>query len=75
MLRSQLDLVQIIANGGSLELNVGSFSQQDLVQLAANLRRHSNAKIIMRNVGLKSTADLVQIAANAPGQVIFVLDD
>jgi hypothetical protein len=74
MPRSQQDLVQIVANGGDLDLKVGGRDLQDLVQLAASARA-SGAKIILREVGKKPTAELVQIAANAPGKVTFVIDD
>jgi hypothetical protein len=75
MWRSQQDLVQIMANGGSLDLKVGHRSQQDLVQLAANAMGKPDTKIVLREVGMTSTADLVQIAASAPGKVTFVIDD
>ncbi|MGA2484998.1 MAG: hypothetical protein ABSF49_03295 [Roseiarcus sp.] len=74
MPRLQQELVQIVANGGGLDLRVGFRSQQDLVQLAANARA-SGATIILRDVGTKATAELVQIAANAQGKVLFVIDD
>ena len=73
MARLQEDLVQIVANGGCLDLTAGVRSQMDLVQLAANAKGKA-AKIILRDLGMRSTTDLIQIAANAPGQVTFVLD-
>jgi hypothetical protein len=74
MPHSQQDLVQIVANGGSLDLKVGLRSQQDLVQIAANAGG-KDVRIILREVGRKSAAELVQIAANAPGRVTFAFDD
>ena len=75
MPRSQQDLVQIVMNGGSLDLKAGLRSQQDLVQLASNARTRNDAKIILRDVGKKPTTELVQIATNAPGKITFVIDD
>jgi hypothetical protein len=74
MMRSQQDLVQIVANGGGLDMKVGPRNQQDLVQLAANAGR-SGAKFVLRDVGMRPTTDLVQIAANGAGNVVFVFDD
>jgi hypothetical protein len=74
MPHSQQDLIQIMANGGHLDLKVRHRTQQDLVQLAAIAKKH-DARIILRDVGKKQTADLVQIAANAPAKVTFVIDD
>jgi hypothetical protein len=62
MMCSQQDLVQIVANGGGLDMKVGPRNQQDLVQLAANAGR-SGAKLVLRDVGMRPTTDLVQIAA------------
>jgi len=73
-MRSQDDLTHLIRNGACLNINAGSRTQQDLVQLAA-LAKTNNAKIIMRRVGNKRQDDLVQIVANAPGNITFVFDD
>jgi hypothetical protein len=73
MSRSQVDLVQIIANGGSIDMAAGGRSQPDLVQLAAHTKTRG-AKLTLRDISGRSTMDLVQIAANAPGLVTFVLD-
>ena len=74
MPHSQQDLMQIMANGGHLDLKVGHRTQQDLLLLAAIAKKH-NARIILRDVGKKQMADLVQIAANATGKVPFMFDD
>jgi hypothetical protein len=73
MSRSQLDLVQIIASGGSIDVAAGGRSQQDLVQLAASTKTRG-AKLTLRDISGRSTSDLVQIAAAAPGSVTFVFD-
>ncbi len=74
MMRSQQDLVQILANGGGLDMNVGMRSQQDLVQLAANAGA-SGGTLILRDLGMRSSADLVQIAADGKGRALFILED
>jgi hypothetical protein len=74
MMRSQQELVQILANGGGLDMKVGTRSQQDLVQLAANAGG-SGATLILRDLGMRSSADLVQIAANGKGNVLFIFED
>jgi hypothetical protein len=73
MSRSQVDLVQIMASGGNIDMAADGRSQQDLVQLA----QHTNsrgAKLTLREISGRSTVDLAQIAANAPGLVTFVFD-
>jgi DNA-binding protein YbaB len=72
--RSQQDLVQIVMNGGGLDMKAGTLSQQDLVQLAQNASARGTT-IILRELGTRSSADLVQIAANGKGNVLFVLED
>lgn len=73
-MRSQQDLIQLVANGDGLSLKVGMRSQDDLVQLAAHAGQ-SGATLILRDLGMRSQSDLVQIAANGKGKVLFILED
>jgi hypothetical protein len=72
MMRTQADLVLILANGGDFDLNNRRRSQLDLVQLAANAKARS-VRLVLRGLGTKTTTDLVQIVANGGGNVMFVL--
>jgi hypothetical protein len=66
------DLVQIVANGGGLDLQAGNLSTVELVQLARNTLEKST--VILRGLNSRPTDELVQISRNSTGSVIFVLD-
>jgi len=72
------DLVQIVANGGGLDLHIdangGHFARPtpDLVRLVSNASPKST--ITLRGAGSRPTPDLVQVSRNASGSVIFVLE-
>ena len=67
------DLVQIARNGGSLDLQAGNLSRDDLVQLVRNM--HEKATVILRGLHTRATDELVQISQQSNvGAVIFVLD-
>jgi len=64
------DLIQIIANGGGVEIDAANYSTQDLSHMAANAR-NSGAHLVFYNAQTKSTPELVQIAANGKAHVLF----
>ena len=67
------DLLQIVRNGGGLDIHIGGLTRENLVQLVANVKEGST--IILRGSKAMPTDELVQIAANATkGAVIFVDD-
>ena len=68
--RLQQDLVQIVMNGGGLELDAQAIPTMLLVQLAANAQA-SGARLLFRGMGARPTQDLVQIAVNGKGAVVF----
>lgn len=70
-MRSQEDLLNILRNGGGLDISVGTRNTDDLVQLARNTR--DKATLILRDVGSRANDDLVHISRNANGKIIFVL--
>ena len=63
------DLIQIARNGGSLEVDGGQFTPENLVQIARNLTDAGKMKV--DNSQRFTAADLVQIARNGPGKVTF----
>lgn len=65
------DLVQIAANGGSLDLRQGSKPTADLIQIAATIARSGGSLVIN---GSKPTADLVQIVAAGKGRVTVAFE-
>lgn len=66
------ELVEIVGNGGGLDIQAGNLSTDQLTDLT----RHNghNATIILRGLNDRPTAELVQIGKNHGGTVIFVLD-
>jgi hypothetical protein len=63
------DLLQIVRNGGSLELHMAGLSGADLVQLVRNAR--ANSTITLRGAAARTTSELIHIAGNAVGNVIL----
>jgi hypothetical protein len=63
------DLVQIVRNGGSLDLQIGGLSTSDLLHLVCNAREKST--LILRGAKARTTEDLLQISRNAVGTVIL----
>ncbi len=70
VIKSIDDLLQIVRNGGGLDMQVDHRTTPELVQLVSNAKPKST--IILRNANTRPTPDLVHIAANAKGCVIFV---
>jgi hypothetical protein len=66
------DLVQIVRNGGSLDLQIGGLSTSDLLHLVRNAREKST--LILRGAKARTTEDLIQIGRNAVGTVILDID-
>ena len=66
------DLVQIVLNGGGLDIQAGNLSTDQLTHLTKN--NGHKATIILRGLNDRPTAELVQIGKNHGGSVIFVLD-
>ena len=64
------DLLQIVRNGGSLDIKADGYSTEDLVQLARNAQE--NCRIILRGISQKSADELVHICRNGAGKVIIV---
>ena len=58
------DLIAIVSCGGGLDLQIGSLTTDNLVELVSNARK--NSTIILR-AKARATAGLVQICANAAG--------
>lgn len=69
-LRQQLELVQIVANGGSIRMKGDLRPIADLVQIVANASK-SGAKVCLYDMSLRPQADLVQLAAIGKGCVTF----
>jgi hypothetical protein len=65
------DLIQIVRNGGGLELQIGGFTTPQLVQLVSNASTKST--IILHGASGRTPSELVQISANVGGSVIFDL--
>jgi hypothetical protein len=63
------DLLQLVRNGGSLDLHIAGLSGADLVQLVRNAR--VNSTIILRSAKTRTTGELIHITANAVGKVIL----
>jgi hypothetical protein len=63
-------LVQIVANGGGIEVDAAYVPKDQIVQLAANASS-SGAKLVIKNSSRLQQMDLVQIAANGKGAVFF----
>lgn len=74
-LRSKLqsDLLQIVAAGGGLRINIGSKLTSDVIQLAAAAKQ-SGATLELYGMASKLTSDLVKIASAGGNRVIFVDD-
>jgi len=70
--KTQDELLQIVRNGGGLDLSVGTRSTQDLIQLVQNTKE--KATVTLRHVGIRTADELVQISRNSKGSVVFVLD-
>jgi hypothetical protein len=68
-MQTQMDLVQIILNGGGLRIRSSRKSAQDLVQLAMNAKGRAHLTIVVDSY--LSQTELVQIAANGDGAVVF----
>jgi hypothetical protein len=66
------DLIQIVRNGGSLDLQAENLSREQLIQLVANIV--AKATVILRGLNARPTDELVQISRNSAGTVIFALD-
>jgi hypothetical protein len=67
------DLVEIVRNGGCLDLQAGNLSRDELVELVRNM--HQNATVTLRGLNTRATEELVHITRNSNvGTVIFVLD-
>jgi hypothetical protein len=63
------DLLQIVRNGGGIDMEMLGRSIADLVQIVSSAK--PNSTIIFRGSSMRPTQDLVQIAQNAVGSVIF----
>jgi hypothetical protein len=80
MRRSSANLVHLAKNGAGLDIIVpgSGLSQQDLVQIAKNLRRPGDgvaaATLLLRETGAMNLEDMVQVARNGNGQVRFAID-
>jgi len=66
------DMIQIVRNGGSLDLQAGNLSRDNLTYLVRNTREKTT--IVLRGLSARSTDELVNISANSTGTVIFLLD-
>jgi hypothetical protein len=62
-------LIQIVSNGGSLDLQIGGLTTPQLVQLVSSARKTST--IILRGAKTRTTPELVQISASAAGMVVL----
>lgn len=62
-------LIQIVSNGGGLDIDVEERPTAELVRLVSNAAPKST--IILRNANRRPSDDLVQVARNAKGSVIF----
>jgi hypothetical protein len=71
--RTTVDLMQIAAAGGGLDIEVGSRLTVDLMQIAG-AAANSGAKVTMRGLGARASLDLMQIASAGRGNVVLVLD-
>ena len=67
------DLLQIVRSGGSLDLQAGNLSRDELTELVRNTRENK-ATVVLRGLDTRSTDELVHISRNSMGSVIFVLD-
>jgi hypothetical protein len=63
------DLVTIVKNGGSLEVDGSRYTSDELELLAENVTQQAHLKI--NNSGSFSAKELAAIAQTGPGQVIF----
>jgi hypothetical protein len=63
--------VHITLFGGGLDVRAKVYTQENLVQLAANTAA-GKGTLILRDIASTPTGDLVNIAASAPERVIFV---
>jgi hypothetical protein len=66
------DLLQIVRSGGSLDLQAGNLSTDDLAQLAGNASE--KVTLILRGLSTRSTTDLIRIKTLTAATVIFVFD-
>jgi hypothetical protein len=69
--KSPNDLVRILAAGGGMMLDAGSYSPDQLVQFAA-AAGGAGCTLILQNSDQKSPNDLVNIGAAGRGRVIFL---
>lgn len=66
------DLIQIVRNGGSLDLQAGNLSKDELTDLVRNTSE--KATVILRGLNTRAIEELVHISRNSAGRAIFVLD-
>ena len=64
------DLIQIVRNGGSLDLQAENLSREQLIQLVANIV--AKATVILRGLNARPTDELVQISRNSAGSPLMM---
>lgn len=66
---SALELMNVAAKGGSVEVDGGRYSALDLMSIASKLAGGAYLKV--HNSGSKTSLEMMSIAAKRPGSVIF----
>lgn len=68
--RQTLDLMQIVAAGGSVRFDASARTTADLMQIAASAAK-GGARVYFAGMGNRIAADLMQIASAGKGAVTF----
>jgi len=71
-MKTQEDLLNILRNGGGIDIQVRTRSKEDLLQLVRNQSQKS--PIVLRGLDNMNTDDIVQISRNCAGAVTFVFE-